>query len=312
MSITQKHNTIFDDVFRTMVQKMPQLLIPLINEVFHTNYTEDEKFTQLRNEHKEEFGKIITDSIILIRDKTYHIECQSVDDVTMAVRMVEYDFAIALEQATKTQRMYEMDFPESCVLYIRCTDATPEKLQVKVNLPSGESFIYEAKVVKLQNYTKDDIFRKRLLLFLPYYIMRYEKEIKEIANNTERLQELLLEYADIQMQLEKMLCEEEKSVLYADLVKLITKISDYILKSEKRVKKKVSDVMGGKVLELESERLIRIGKAEGLAEGKAEGESLLGELITRLIASGRNEEIEMAAKDDKIRKELYREFGLKY
>ena len=62
--------------------------------------------------------------------------------------------------------------------------------------------------------------------------------------------------------------------------------------------------MGGKVLELESERLIRIGKAEG--------ESLLGELITRLIASGRNEEIEMAAKDDKIRKELYREFGLKY
>ena len=104
------------------------------------------------------------------------------------------------------------------------------------------------------------------------------------------------------------------------MVKLITKISDYILKSEKRVKKKVSDVMGGKVLELESERLIRIGKAEGkaeglaegLAEGKAEGESLLGELITRLIASGRNEEIEMAAKDDKIRKELYREFGLKY
>ena len=88
------------------------------------------------------------------------------------------------------------------------------------------------------------------------------------------------------------------------MVKLITKISDYILKSEKRVKKKVSDVMGGKVLELESERLIRIGKAEG--------ESLLGELITRLIASGRNEEIEMAAKDDKIRKELYREFGLKY
>ena len=27
-------NTIFDDVFRTMLEKMPELVIPLINEVF--------------------------------------------------------------------------------------------------------------------------------------------------------------------------------------------------------------------------------------------------------------------------------------
>ena len=27
-------NTIFDDVFRTMQEKMPELTIPLINEVF--------------------------------------------------------------------------------------------------------------------------------------------------------------------------------------------------------------------------------------------------------------------------------------
>ena len=42
-------STIFDDVFRTIAQKMPQLLIPLINEVFHTNYSEDTDFEQLRN-----------------------------------------------------------------------------------------------------------------------------------------------------------------------------------------------------------------------------------------------------------------------
>ena len=128
MNKVQTNNTIFDDVFRTMVQKMPRLLIPLINEVFQTDYSEKEEFKQLRNEHEEEFGKVITDSIILIRNKTYHIECQSVDDTTMAIRMVEYDFAIALEQATKTGRMYEMDFPESCVLYLRCTSATPGEL----------------------------------------------------------------------------------------------------------------------------------------------------------------------------------------
>ena len=60
---TTEHSTIFDDVFRTIAQKMPQLLIPLINEVFHTSYSEEEQFEQLRNEHYEKYGTVITDSI---------------------------------------------------------------------------------------------------------------------------------------------------------------------------------------------------------------------------------------------------------
>ena len=43
---TTEHSTIFDDVFRTIAQKMPQLLIPLINEVFHTSYSEEEQFAK--------------------------------------------------------------------------------------------------------------------------------------------------------------------------------------------------------------------------------------------------------------------------
>ena len=83
-----KHNTIFDDVFRTMVQKMPELLIPVINEVFCTNYTEKDYFSQLRNEHEEQFGKVITDSIIQIGKKLYHIECQSVEDLIRLIIMI--------------------------------------------------------------------------------------------------------------------------------------------------------------------------------------------------------------------------------
>ena len=37
------NNTIFDDVFRTMIEKMSYLAVPLINEVFHTSYPEDVK-----------------------------------------------------------------------------------------------------------------------------------------------------------------------------------------------------------------------------------------------------------------------------
>ena len=55
------NNTIFDDVFRTMMEKMTYLIVPLINEVFHTSYPESVKIVHLRNEHQLEDGELIAD-----------------------------------------------------------------------------------------------------------------------------------------------------------------------------------------------------------------------------------------------------------
>lgn len=91
------NNTIFDDVFRTMLEKMPELIVPVINEIFGTEYPMDIPLEQLRNEHQTRSGERITDSYFRIGNKGYHIECQSTDDSEMVIRMVEYDFAISLE-----------------------------------------------------------------------------------------------------------------------------------------------------------------------------------------------------------------------
>ena len=94
-------NTIFDDVFRTMQEKMPEQTIPLINAVFGTRYSIDTEIIQGRNEHHTENGEVITDSYLVIGGKRYHIECQSTEDKTMVLRMIEYDFAIGLENSRK-------------------------------------------------------------------------------------------------------------------------------------------------------------------------------------------------------------------
>ena len=255
----KKHNTIFDDVSRTMVQKMPHLLIPVINEVFGTNYSYDVPFEQLRNEHAELFGKVITDSIIKIDSHIYHIECQSTDDNTMVLRMIEYDFAIALEDAFLKGRPYEMTFPESCVLYLRKGNETKRNLRIKVNLPDGQYFFYNARAINLQNYSCDDIFEKRLLFFLPYYIMRYEDELPTIYEDENKMNSILLEYENICKKLVAELSDKDKTLLYTDLMNLILKITDYVIKSD-TMKKRLGDVMGGKVLELESERLQKLAK----------------------------------------------------
>ena len=280
------NNTIFDDVFRTMVEKIPQLAVPLINEVFQTSYPEDVEIIQLRNEHHQENGEIITDSCLRIGRKLYHIECQSVDDTTMAIRMIEYDFAIAFDSARKCGR--------------RCRIPT----------------------VKLDEYTKDKIFEKNLRMFLPFYIMRYEKEIHRINQDPEKLQSLLDEYEDIRVMLEIELTETGRAELYSNLNNLITKISDYICRDEEVVRERLGETMGGKVLELESERLRAegkvlgesIGEARGEARGKVigelQGETRLGVLINRLILDGRSAEVQGAATDAEKRKELYKEYNM--
>ena len=159
------NNTIFDDVFRTMVEKIPQLAVPLINEVFQTSYPEDVEIIQLRNEHHQENGEIITDSCLRIGRKLYHIECQSVDDTTMAIRMIEYDFAIALDSARKYGRRYRMEFPKSCVLYLRSGKNTPDFLKVEVVFPDGkiQGFLKNTLKFQTDSFSKPLFFHGKML-----------------------------------------------------------------------------------------------------------------------------------------------------
>lgn len=304
------NNTIFDDVFRTMVEKMAYLVVPLINEVFHTSYPEDVKIVHLRNEHQMEDGELITDARFLIGDKVYHIECQSVDDTTMSIRMFEYDLAIALENRRKVGRRFFVEFPRSCVIYLRTTRNTPDVEEVELLFPDGQVCVYRVPTVKLERYTKDSIFEKNLLLLLPFYVMRYEDAAHTIGEDSEKLQGLLKEYEDIRINLEKELSTAGRSELYTDLNKLIIRISNYIFREEEKVRKGVDEVMGGKVLQLESERLREEGMAIGKAEGKAEGEARLSALINRLILEGRSDEIQKVVTDVNRRQELYSEYKL--
>ena len=189
----------------------------------------------------------------------------------MSIRMIEYDFAIALENAEQTDDIYEINFPHSCVLYLRHTMRTPGVLTVKVNLPDGRHFLYHTPTVKLQEYTKEEIFQKRLLFFLPFYIMRYEKDLPEIARDPEQVSRLLAEYEEIRVRLKKELQEDEEAAILTRLAELTERISDYILRSEQILRERIGDIMGGKVLELETDKILAQAHERGLEQGIAEG-----------------------------------------
>ena len=239
-------STIFDDVFRTMLEKMPQLAVPLINEVFGTSYPEDVKIIQKRNEHQTKNGRIITDSHLLIANRIYHIECQSTDDSTMVIRMIEYDFAISLEQVQKENGRYRMYFPQSCVLYLRGIKKR-DAISVEIVMPNGGTVEYTVPVVQVQEFTCDDMLRKRLLFLLPYHVIKYEQE-KDLDTDREKWKEFLDECKKIESYLEENFLEKGNEKLYRDMVELIIRIADHVFRDNEKVRKGFGDVMGGKVL----------------------------------------------------------------
>ncbi len=165
-----KNGTIYDDVFRTMIDKMPHLVIPLINEAFGKQFPDSEPVTALQNEHLEiTEDRVIMDSYLKIADKYYHVECQSSPDGTMAIRMIEYDFLIALKHAEKSGYEYTIDYPCSCVLYLRYTDRTPDFLVVHMKFPDGTVVDYRTPIIKVNRYDFEEIFQKRLLFFSLLY-----------------------------------------------------------------------------------------------------------------------------------------------
>ena len=256
------HSTIFDDVFRTIAQKMPQLLIPLINEVFHTNYSEDTDFEQLRNEHYEKYGKIITDSIIRIGPHLYHIECQSKRDADMVIRMFEYDISIALEHTSKAEDIWEIEFPQSCVLYVRNHRHLPEYHTAIVKFADGQQVTYQVPIIHAQKYTVNALFEKQLLILLPYHILRYEYFLKSNKTNEKKVEQLLEDYRKINQLLMETAEKEKKSGLYQNMICIIQEIADYIIPKDSEVRKGIGDIMGGNILTLPSD-YIEEGRKEG-------------------------------------------------
>ena len=253
-------------MFRTLLEKMPELAVPLINEVFGTSYPEDIEIIQKRNEHQTKQGEIITDSHLMILDKAYHIECQSTNDSSMVIRMIEYDFSISLESMRLEDGKYRMYFPHSCILYLR-GNQDRKLLSVEMIMPDGSVTEYKVPAIYVGHYTKDEILQKQLFFLLPFYIMRYEKG--NLEAEYPELKAMLEEYREIEKCLEEEFLGEGKEKAYRDLIELILRIAEYILRNQEEARKGFGDVMGGKVLELESDKLIQEGVKRELEQERA-------------------------------------------
>ena len=255
---------IYDGAFRTILNDCRKLIIPVINEIFGETYTGDEEIRFFPNEHfldqqDEEDKERITDTNFTVFGKIpkkYHVECESsLPDGRITIRLFEYDAQIALDEGEVTEETLTVTFPNTAVLYLRTYKKTPDKMKYVIITPGG-TVQYDVPIMKVQTYSLDDIFEKRLLMLIPFYIFSHEKGFPEYNSNEQKLAELKAEYQEILKRLDEL---EQQGVIGAFDKRTIIELSGDVIKEiaqkYENVQKGVGDIMGGALIETSARRL---------------------------------------------------------
>lgn len=302
------NNTPYDDVFRTLMYDCRRLVFPLINEVFGEHYTGKEKIVYGKNEiflnqQRGRQEKRITDSSFRILGtfpKKYHIECQSTTDSSLVVRFFEYDTQIALEDAELQNSILRVTFPHSAVLYLRSNENTGNTLTIEMNTPGG-TVSYNVIIFKIKDYTIEEIFEKRLYILIPFYLFNFEKNFKMYEENAEYFTIFQNNYRHIQKNLEFLCNQNELSEYeYRTLLNMITKVSEHLLQNYSTMKKGVTNIMGGQILDYPAKRILMQGVEQGLKEGLEEGR------IMEIIDTG----IEFGLSEDEILNRIQKKISI--
>lgn len=279
-------STPYDDVFRTLLNDCSSLIIPVINEVFGEHYQGTEEIVFSPNEHflnqqdGNEQGRVTDTSFKIIghQVKKYHWECQSSTDASMLVRFFEYDTQIALDEGKVEGGVLTVTFPHSAVLYLRCSESTPDKLETKIVTPGG-SVTYGIQVMKAPEYTVGEIFEKGLLFLIPFHIFSHERKFKEYERDGRGLESLKSEYGQIRASLEELLDKGAISeYMKCTVIDMSNKVLEHIAKNYVSVREGVRSAMGGRVLEYEAKTIKNEGREEGREEGIRGTVSVLKEL----------------------------------
>ena len=265
----------YDNVFKTMKMKHKRLFISVINDVFKKNYPMNAKVEVLPSEGyltenetedgSKDIEEQISDFLIKIGSEVYLLECQSYDDGSMAIRIAEYAFIVARQSATWDIGHATIPMPRFSVIYVKRTERTPKNTTITFRFPDGQEVKYESENVIIEEFTKEYIVEKRLFPYIPFYIARYEKEIASEGNIENAVNDLEY-FRDEMSRLYKTGKLSDEELL--DLTGFVNTIITHITNGNKNEERLVN-VMGGTVIETESERLRREGIKQGINQGEA-------------------------------------------
>ena len=295
----ERSSTPYDDAWRTLTTSVPQLLIPMVNEVFGEHFSEGARVLLHPNEQlfatsEGRTERRVTDTNFSLLEepglpgegfeiredslrKQYLFECESkAVNSAILVRMTEYAVKAGVRSAERTNRVnLRVSIPRSAILSLRSTENTPDemKLEIIMERGSGSSTV---RIMKLSDYNPDIIFEKKLYLLIPFLLFNDEKRFQQIQENEEAYQALLEEVRSVFQRVDALISEENESALMDTFTSKALRAMTHtvvngLTETFPKIQKGVNGVVGGNIIEFEALRIKREGIREGIQQGIQQG-----------------------------------------
>ena len=173
-------NTIanFDGIAKSSLDSLKdENLIQFINHMFSKNFSVKSEVKRLSTEsNTTDLKQKRCDYLVRIEDEMFLIEIQSYDDDEMAIRIFDYGFrgAEIHGKIIAADGIYEFNFPQPAVFYLRKGNKVLDKLNMRVKITPENTIEYCVRVIYIADYSFDDMLDNYMFPMLPFYSMRYE------------------------------------------------------------------------------------------------------------------------------------------
>jgi len=226
----QKREThdLFDLTIKYLLQDTSSSnVVYLINALFERDYPVDssvrfEKIDSVRNQG----NKLISyraDMVLNVAGYDFGMEFQINDDEIIGLRIFEYGFRYAYnhKRICDNGKLIILNIPKTCVIFWESTEETPDKIILRLQGETPEeTFDYDVKVFKMLEQSLEILEEKRLLILLPFCLLKFRKELQDKKISIEKRKALA--------ELEKQLIESLETMLTGSVEKGYINNTDYI------------------------------------------------------------------------------------
>ncbi|WP_346929872.1 DUF4351 domain-containing protein [Clostridium sp.] len=194
-----KEKVKLDQVLKFLFSTSNKVLINLLNGVFEENFNVDEvSLTVSNNEFIEDTLDVLRGDMFFrishdeSKKVSYHLEFQTKNDSTMVVRMFEYGFKKAKEEADENSYVKKIIFPKQKVIFFEENKNIEDKLRLNIVFPDSQQIDYTVPVLKYWEYSDEDLIHKKMYPLIPLQLFQLKKELIKASknNNMEKMKEL--------------------------------------------------------------------------------------------------------------------------
>ena len=183
---------IFDKMFKKILTLSEKSVINMINGLFDTDYPLDSEIEYHWTEFiDDELKKTLADTIITVnRYNVYHIEAQMYEDDDIVMRVFDYGYKHSIRNRRNPD---VLQFPEPRVICFGDSRKVPDTYELIIDFGEQGQFNYKVKTFKYQEYTLEEINNKKMIILIPFELLRLRELLKKECNeeNLKKLKTLV-------------------------------------------------------------------------------------------------------------------------